>query len=83
MNQIEQVDNLAQEIYGSTAELLAEGNKPFAISAIYIMIALQIYKTMLSDEEFNSMVDMISSSRDEVKKLSDLDTIFFSSDSVH
>jgi prophage maintenance system killer protein len=81
---MEELKDLGEYIYQNTGALIEDGNKPFAIAAIYIMIALQIYKTMLSEDDFNAMVDSISDSRDQVKKLSDLSpSIMQLSNSVH
>ena len=33
-------------------------------------VALQIYKTSLSEQDYQKMVDFISSSRDEIEKFS-------------
>jgi hypothetical protein len=74
---------LADEIYQITDELMKEGHKPFAIAAIYSMIAMQIYKTTMSEDEYNSMIDFISNNRDKVKRLVDSSVIFGQSGSVH
>ena len=65
---------LADRFYKLTSDLVVEGHKPFAIAAVHVMIALQIYKTSLSNEEYNLMVDSISANRDKVKALTDIDT---------
>jgi hypothetical protein len=40
---------------------------PLEIAAVFSAIALQIYKSSLSEEEFNEIVDVISDSRREVR----------------
>jgi len=40
------------------------------ISAVMTRVALQIYKTTLSDQDYNRMVDIISQSRNEIEKFS-------------
>jgi hypothetical protein len=49
------VDNLSSE-YGA-----------MEVAAIMMAQALSIYKSALSDEDYNNMVDKISDSRNEVK----------------
>lgn len=72
MNDEEMMQNLTQEVYGFTSEFIMKGNSPFAIAASYVMIAMQIYRTILSEDEYNQMVDVISDSRSQVKTLNDI-----------
>jgi len=60
---------ISDRMYELTGKLIEEGQRPFAIAAIYIMIAMQIYRTMLSDEDYNQMIDEISANRNEVQTL--------------
>ena len=50
-----------------TKRFMSEGFDEFACAAIMIKISLMIYKSALSEEEYNLIVDEISSSRDHVK----------------
>lgn len=68
----EQLTSLADDIYNMAGDKIKEGEKPFAIAAVFIMIALQIYKTSLSEEEYNLMVDSISENRDKIKSLPEM-----------
>ncbi len=68
----EQLTSLADDIYNMAGDKIKEGEKPFAIAAVFIMIALQIYKTSLSEEEYNLMVDSISENRDNIKSLPEM-----------
>lgn len=72
MTENEQMQSLADRMYRFTGDLIAEGNAAFAVAAVHTMIALQIYKSSLSEEEYNKMVDSISMSRDKVKSLLDM-----------
>lgn len=78
-------NSLGSAVYKNTNALMAEGYEAFAVAAVYIMVALQIYRSTMSEEDYNTMVDTISESRDRVKKLLDLDknTIIGKSDTVH
>jgi hypothetical protein len=40
-----------------------------ALAGVMVAQALTLYKTMLSEEEFDSMIDSISASRNTVQKL--------------
>jgi hypothetical protein len=60
---------LISDVYKFSTELVDKGYKPFAIAAMFTIVALQIYKSSLSTEEYNLMVDMISKNRDRVQTL--------------
>jgi len=65
----QELHEISDRMYELTGKLIEEGQKPFAIAAIYIMIAMQIYRTMLSEEDYNQMIDAISMNRDQVQTL--------------
>jgi hypothetical protein len=46
---------------------MLESHRPLEIAAIMITQGLSIYKTMLSEEEYQKMVDSISDAREQVK----------------
>jgi len=53
---------------GFAGGLMTEFNvNPLAVAAVFSAISLQIYKSSLSDEDFNNMVDTISDSRIEIE----------------
>ena len=51
-----------------TSDLIPEYS-PAAIAGVMVAQALTLYKTMMTEEEFNSMVDSISASRHNVQTL--------------
>ena len=65
-------DTELNEIYvkywNLTSDLIPDYS-PAAIAGVMVAQALTLYKTMLSEEEFDAMVDSISSSRNNVQKL--------------
>lgn len=68
----QELHEISDRMYELTGKLIEEGQRPFAIAAIYIMIAMQIYRTMMSDEDYNQMVDAISANRDKVMTLTQI-----------
>lgn len=75
MNEDSDIDTLGEisgRMYTLTGKLIEEGQRPFAIAAMYTMIAMQIYRTMLSEKDYNEMVDTISKNRDQVKTLTEI-----------
>lgn len=63
---------LGEHVYGIANEMIADGYKPFAIAAVFALVALQIYKTSLSEEDYNKMVDSISENRNKIRSLEDV-----------
>ena len=63
---------LSDQIYDLTGELVESGSSPLAIAALYTTIAMQIYKTVLSEQDYHLMVDTLSDSRDKVIALTDI-----------
>lgn len=64
------MEDLYHALLRVTAELVNNGYDAMEISAVMTRVALQIYKTKLSDKDYNQMVDFISQSRDEIEKFS-------------
>lgn len=64
--------NVADRVYQMTTELLVEGHQQFAVAAALTMVAMQIYKSSLSKEDYDKMVDSISDSRDQIMSLNDM-----------
>jgi hypothetical protein len=61
-----------QEIYDRymkfTDDMVGEYQSVLEIAAVMMAQALSIYKTTMDEEDFNRMVDNISSARDKVQK---------------
>ena len=55
--------------YMSFNGVMLESHRPLEIAAIMMTQALSIYRTVLSEEDYNKMVDSISSLRDKVQTL--------------
>jgi hypothetical protein len=66
-----ELQDLSNQVYTSTFDLIDSGNSPLAVAAMYAMVALQIYRTSLSEEDYNTMVDEISAMRNHVRMLTD------------
>lgn len=71
----EETKFLGERVYKIAGDMVAEGHKPFAIAAVFALVALQIYKTSLSEEDYNKMVDSISESRNRIRSLEDVATV--------
>lgn len=54
----------------ATAAALMTGEqavRPMAVAGAFAAVALQIYKTALTNEDYNNVIDSISEYRDDVK----------------
>lgn len=61
------LDELFQKQWSVTSIML-EDYRPMEVAGVMIAQALRIYKTLLTEDEFNKMMDNISNSRDKVEK---------------
>lgn len=48
---------------------MLEEHKPLELAAVMTIQALSIYKTFLSDEDYNKMIDSIVENKHKVKRL--------------
>jgi|LauGreDrversion4_2_1035121.scaffolds.fasta_scaffold284362_3 hypothetical protein len=67
-------DNLLkvyEEYMSLTGKLLSEDANALELAPIMIKIGLEIYKTVMSKEDFDRMVDYISDCRGDVRNLSE------------
>jgi hypothetical protein len=71
----DQLEKLYHKYWGMHSELMASGSNPIEIAGILTAHALIIYKTILSEDDFDSMVDSISDTRHKVKKLAPGETL--------
>ena len=61
----DKIENLYNSYLEFTDKMVGEYD-PIEVAAIMVIQALSIYKTILSDNEYNAMVDNISDRRDQV-----------------
>ncbi len=66
----DRLEDLYYALVKITADLTTAGYNSMEISAVMTRVALQIYKTTLSEQDYNRMVDVISQSRNEIEKFS-------------
>lgn len=64
-----ELEGVHEAVLELVAELLQEGYEPFAVAGVMSNIALSMYKTTLSPDDFNTMIDYISQSRDRINRL--------------
>jgi uncharacterized SAM-dependent methyltransferase len=66
------MNNDLESVYQQTWKVITElstKHNPSEVAGVLIAQGLTLYKTFLSEQDYNSMVDAISNSRDQVKTL--------------
>lgn len=66
-------DKKLQDFYNQ-AFALATTEEPSLVAGVYVAQAMRLYKTVLTDEEFNRMVDTISDNRENIKPFEEIKT---------
>jgi len=66
---MEDVEKLYSKVMNMTDDLLFE-NEPLAVAAVLNTISLSMWKTMLSEKDYNEMIQAIVDNSDKVKTLS-------------
>lgn len=65
----EKLDDAYQKYWAVHTEMLDRGVRPLEIAGLLASQALTLYKTILTSEEYDKMVDAISENRDKVKAI--------------
>jgi hypothetical protein len=63
------LEDLYHQYWKIHNDLIESGYTPLQIAGVLSAHAMTIYKTILSEDEFNLIIDSISNSRDKVHKL--------------
>ena len=68
-DKIQDVEKLYKKVMNFADDLLFE-NEPLAIAAVFNTISLSMWKTMLTEGDYNDMIQAIVDNSDNVKTLS-------------
>jgi hypothetical protein len=66
------LDLTYNEFSDFAASKLLQGRTPFEIAAAMMALGAAIYKTTLSEDDFNAMMDAVSLNRDMVQRFEDV-----------
>ena len=73
-DQTDDIEAVYAAVQGFSTGLMGKMSiDPLVVAAVLASTALSIYKTTLSPEEFDDIVDAIANSRDNVKRIPTLD----------
>lgn len=66
MNQDQSLIDIDSVLVGQITDLIKSKHDVLAVAAVLCKLSLQLYRTTLSDADYNLMVDAISSMRDKI-----------------
>lgn len=69
MNQDQSLIDIDSVLVGQITALIKDNHDVLAVAAVLCRLSLQLYRTTLSDADYNRMVDAISSMRDRITPL--------------
>lgn len=61
-----ELERMAEIINYISGKLMDDGNSPELIAGVLAACSLSIYRSILNDEEYESMIDEISKCRDQI-----------------
>ena len=65
----DELNNTYATVLVKATDLIKGGIDPLVVAAALVSLGASIYKTTLSEEDFNLMMDSVSNLRDQVQKL--------------
>jgi len=64
-----------EDVYDLANKMIKDGEQPFAVAAVFVLAGLQMYRTSLSDDDYDKMVASIYEARDRVRSLDEIATV--------
>lgn len=64
----EQMLKMYDELYDVMGNWLTKDREPLAVAAVLMATALRMYRTALSADDFDQMMDYLSDTRDNIEK---------------
>ena len=66
-----QLEQMFQEFFKMSVELSERYKNPQMVASTFMAIGIRMYKTVLSDSEYDRMLEFMSDSKDKVKPYED------------
>jgi len=66
-----QLEQMFQELFQMSVELSERYNNPQMVASTFMAIGIRMYKTVLSDSEYDRMLEFMLDSKDKVKPYDD------------
>ena len=70
-----QLEQMFQELFKMSVELSERYNNPQMVASTFMAIGIRMYKTVLSDSEYERMLEFMLDSKDKIKPYDDQGTI--------
>jgi len=70
-----QLEQMFQELFKLSVELSERYNNPQMVASTFMAIGIRMYKTVLSDSEYDRMLEFMLDTKDKVKPYDDKGTI--------
>ena len=67
----DQLEQMFQELFKMSVELTERYNNPQMVASTFMAIGIRMYKTVLSDSEYDRMLEFMLDSKDKVKPYDD------------
>ena len=67
----DQLDQMFQELFKLSVELTERYNSPQMVASTFMAIGIRMYKTVLTDSEYDRMLEFMLDSKDKVKPYDD------------
>ena len=64
----EQMMKMYDDLYQMMGNWMTQENESLAVAAVLMATALRVYRTSLSDEDYDQMMDYLSDTRDNIEK---------------
>ena len=64
----EQMMKMYDDLYKVMGNWLQQDNESLAVAAVLMATALRVYRTSLSDDDYDQMMDYLSDTRDNIEK---------------
>jgi hypothetical protein len=69
MSKEDSLDEIYNELWSATSNMFGQGHRPLAVAGVMMVQALTLYKTLLTPDEFDSIVSHISETKEQVQPL--------------
>ena len=66
-----QLEQMFQELFKLSVELTERYNNPQMVASTFMAIGIRMYKTVLTDSEYDRMLEFMLDSKDKVKPYDD------------
>ena len=67
----DQLEQMFQELFKLSVELTERYNNPQMVASTFMAIGIRMYKTVLSDSEYDRMLEFMLDSKDKVRPYDD------------